>query len=222
VIGSRIGGDLLAVAGHEAKVLTKSIPFLLLLLSLSRPSTSTQASPHDPENFPFVLLGNKIDQGESKRMVRCFFPLIPSSPQSSPLHFQSLCAYPGLSEASHDLVPIQGKHPLLRDLGEGGHQRRAGFPDDRQERVAAGGRGGAVRRLPRSYTYRRRWRAELRRVCLLGVSFRLVFILTRLVWSLLFAPSFDDFCAFLSLLFDATFSPCSIPFFNTTAFIHRD
>lgn len=29
----------------------------------------TQASPHDPENFPFVVLGNKIDMEESKRMV---------------------------------------------------------------------------------------------------------------------------------------------------------
>jgi Ras-related protein Rab-7A len=29
-----------------------------------------QASPHDPENFPFVVLGNKIDMEESKRMVR--------------------------------------------------------------------------------------------------------------------------------------------------------
>jgi Ras-related protein Rab-7A len=28
-----------------------------------------QASPHDPENFPFVVLGNKIDVEESKRMV---------------------------------------------------------------------------------------------------------------------------------------------------------
>ena len=28
-----------------------------------------QASPHDPENFPFVVLGNKIDMEESKRMV---------------------------------------------------------------------------------------------------------------------------------------------------------
>lgn len=33
-------------------------------------SSTHQASPHDPENFPFVLLGNKIDQGEGKRMVR--------------------------------------------------------------------------------------------------------------------------------------------------------
>ena len=31
-----------------------------------------QASPRDPENFPFVVLGNKIDIDESKRMVgRC-------------------------------------------------------------------------------------------------------------------------------------------------------
>ncbi|KAI9729127.1 MAG: hypothetical protein M1828_000212 [Chrysothrix sp. TS-e1954] len=28
-----------------------------------------QASPMDPENFPFVVLGNKIDADESKRMV---------------------------------------------------------------------------------------------------------------------------------------------------------
>ncbi|PWN44570.1 hypothetical protein IE81DRAFT_10900 [Ceraceosorus guamensis] len=28
-----------------------------------------QAAPHDPENFPFVVLGNKIDVEESKRMV---------------------------------------------------------------------------------------------------------------------------------------------------------
>jgi GTPase SAR1 family protein len=29
-----------------------------------------QSSPHDPENFPFVVLGNKIDVEESKRQVR--------------------------------------------------------------------------------------------------------------------------------------------------------
>jgi Ras-related protein Rab-7A len=28
-----------------------------------------QASPRDPENFPFVVLGNKIDMEESKRVV---------------------------------------------------------------------------------------------------------------------------------------------------------
>ena len=29
-----------------------------------------QANPHDPENFPFVVLGNKIDVEENKRQVR--------------------------------------------------------------------------------------------------------------------------------------------------------
>lgn len=28
-----------------------------------------QASPRDPDNFPFVVLGNKIDMEESKRQV---------------------------------------------------------------------------------------------------------------------------------------------------------
>ena len=28
-----------------------------------------QASPHDPDNFPFVIVGNKIDQGPERRKV---------------------------------------------------------------------------------------------------------------------------------------------------------
>src|ERR1700734_3182764 len=32
-----------------------------------------QASPHDPENFPFVVLGNKIDVEEGKRQVYVMF-----------------------------------------------------------------------------------------------------------------------------------------------------
>ena len=36
---------------------------------LLRFTTTPQASPHDPENFPFVVLGNKIDMEDSKRMV---------------------------------------------------------------------------------------------------------------------------------------------------------
>jgi Ras-related protein Rab-7A len=35
-----------------------------------------QASPHDPENFPFVVLGNKIDMEESKRMVSYHFQVL--------------------------------------------------------------------------------------------------------------------------------------------------
>jgi len=29
-----------------------------------------QASPRDPDNFPFVVLGNKVDVEEAKRMVK--------------------------------------------------------------------------------------------------------------------------------------------------------
>jgi Ras-related protein Rab-7A len=57
-----------------------------------------QASPHDPENFPFVVLGNKIDMEESKRMVR--------SGNSSYLTT-------GVPKTRDDLVPVQGQHPVL-------------------------------------------------------------------------------------------------------------
>jgi hypothetical protein len=66
-----------------------------------------QASPHDPENFPFVVLGNKIDMEDSKRMVRS--PNERHLPSSSHIHpTQS-----GLAKAGYDMVPIQGQHPIL-------------------------------------------------------------------------------------------------------------
>lgn len=36
-----------------------------------------QASPRDPENFPFVVLGNKIDVEENKRQVNNTTSIIP-------------------------------------------------------------------------------------------------------------------------------------------------
>jgi len=46
--------------GHSGrKQIAHSYPYL----------SCEQASPHDPENFPFVVLGNKIDMEDSKRMV---------------------------------------------------------------------------------------------------------------------------------------------------------
>ena len=65
-----------------------------------------QASPHDPENFPFVVLGNKIDVEESKRMVSldgviCVLRLLIFR-----LDFQ---------QAGHDFLPVQGWDSLLRD-----------------------------------------------------------------------------------------------------------
>ena len=44
-----------------------------VLPSLSLLLNSLQASPHDPENFPFVVLGNKTDvDGGNSRVVRPF------------------------------------------------------------------------------------------------------------------------------------------------------
>lgn len=48
----------------------------------------TQASPRDPENFPFVVLGNKIDMEEGKRMVRLLPSLRLPAPRSLPFRRQ--------------------------------------------------------------------------------------------------------------------------------------
>lgn len=55
-------------------------PLTLSFSPLSTSSTldSEQASPRDPENFPFVVIGNKIDMEEGKRMVRLASPCSPS------------------------------------------------------------------------------------------------------------------------------------------------
>jgi len=70
---------------------------------------------------------------ESKRMVS------PSKPFLQGYDLQA-----GISEASNDMVSIQGQHPILRDFSKGGHQRRASFPDYRQECTCTGSRDRAV------------------------------------------------------------------------------
>lgn len=66
-----------------------------------------QASPHDPENFPFVVLGNKIDVEENKRQVRRR-----QRHNVCPL----LTCFVGNTEAGYDVVSIEGQYPLLRNL----------------------------------------------------------------------------------------------------------
>lgn len=87
-----------------------------------------QASPHDPENFPFVVLGNKIDVEENKRQVRRDWLLEDDSDHGA-----------GYAETGDDVVPVEGQHSVFRDIGEGGNQRRAGIPDCCQECAATGG-----------------------------------------------------------------------------------
>lgn len=66
-----------------------------------------QASPHDPENFPFVVLGNKIDMEESKRMVRSITLLMNAT-------WVDLVAFTiGVPKTGNDLVSGQRQHSLL-------------------------------------------------------------------------------------------------------------
>lgn len=66
-----------------------------------------QASPHDAENFPFVVLGNKIDVEESKRMVRA------AGVETNSAHLLTDCLRAGVAKASNDVVPVQRQHSLL-------------------------------------------------------------------------------------------------------------
>lgn len=71
---------------------------------------------------------------ESKRTVR--FTELPSHLRTAIADFSQNS---GLAKASDDVVSIERQHPLLRDISEGGNQRRAGFPDYCQERSSTGG-----------------------------------------------------------------------------------
>lgn len=64
-----------------------------------------QASPRDPDNFPFVVLGNKIDVEESKRVVslrvvRCCSAVFADKRLD-------------LDQAGHDLLPVERRHSIL-------------------------------------------------------------------------------------------------------------
>jgi GTPase SAR1 family protein len=64
-----------------------------------------QASPRDPDNFPFVVLGNKIDVEESKRVVSRVWVRDQRRPrQLTDLDF---------NQAGHDLLPVKRRHPVL-------------------------------------------------------------------------------------------------------------
>lgn len=74
-----------------------------------------QASPHDPDNFPFVVLGNKIDMEENKRQVRLTFSFSYFGMSNERSHI-------GYSEASDDVVSVERQHTVFRDLCQRGNQ----------------------------------------------------------------------------------------------------
>jgi Ras-related protein Rab-7A len=67
-----------------------------------------QASPHDPDNFPFVVLGNKIDVEESKRQVW-------NSISSFLVWMLILIGFATLgdAEAGNAMVSVEGQYPIL-------------------------------------------------------------------------------------------------------------
>lgn len=71
-----------------------------------------QAGPRDPENFPFVVLGNKIDL-ENERVSQDVSHVLP----------QLLTPCAGCpQEESRDLVPIERQYSVLRNLRQGSDQ----------------------------------------------------------------------------------------------------
>ena len=117
-----------------------------------------------------MVLGNKVDVDEGKRQVRSsvdsrfiggwmrarpvrLFLFAGSqiylrgtlAPRDDSSRLRIPCFYAsGLSETRNDMVPSERQPALLRDVGEGGYQRRAGVPERRGQGAAAGARGFAV------------------------------------------------------------------------------
>ncbi len=67
------------------------------------------ASPRDPDNFPFVVLGNKIDVEESKRAVSWHGETLVVGGRATRLTRRGA----DLDEAGYDLLPVEGRHPVL-------------------------------------------------------------------------------------------------------------
>lgn len=74
-----------------------------------------QASPRDPESFPFVVLGNKIDQEESKRAI---------SSKRAMAFCQSKGGVPYFETSAKEAVNVEqafegGSHRVTEDIGWG-------------------------------------------------------------------------------------------------------
>jgi GTPase SAR1 family protein len=72
-----------------------------------------QASPRDPDNFPFVVLGNKVDVDESKRMVKEYkeYGLVLCH-----IHSFVFLFLLGFSKTCHGILPSKGKHSVSLDV----------------------------------------------------------------------------------------------------------
>lgn len=90
-----------------------------------------QASPSDPDNFPFVVLGNKIDvEGGNNRVVRPGAAEIHRGKRSRAAlcHALARSTAAGVREEGEGVVHSEGEHPVLRNLRQGGPERRRSVP----------------------------------------------------------------------------------------------
>jgi hypothetical protein len=75
-----------------------------------------QASPRDPDNFPFVVLGNKVDVDESKRMVKEYkeYGVVLCHIHSFFLFLFLFFFFffLGFSKTCHGILPSKGKHSV--------------------------------------------------------------------------------------------------------------
>uniref|UniRef100_A0ACD5T819 Uncharacterized protein n=1 Tax=Avena sativa TaxID=4498 RepID=A0ACD5T819_AVESA len=77
-----------------------------------------QAGPSDPTQFPFILVGNKVDLDSGSRRVVSFLNIQLQCHILQPLQIL-YCLLTGSREESKRLVRLQGQHSVFRDLGKG-------------------------------------------------------------------------------------------------------
>lgn len=89
-----------------------------------------QASPRDPEHFPFVVLGNKVDLDNRQvcKPAFCKYKVTFINPINQ-------CT--GIHASSTAMVSIEKRDSLLWDIGKGGYQRGDGLSNYSKECVGA-------------------------------------------------------------------------------------
>lgn len=104
-----------------------------------------QAGPSDPKQFPFILVGNKVDlDAGSRRVVSYLNESLVSALQEIYLPTVNPS---GSWEESKRLVRLQGRHSVFRNIREGGPQCRHCFSMHCEAGVGAWARSRHVRCL---------------------------------------------------------------------------
>lgn len=138
-----------------------------------------QASPRDPDNFPFVVLGNKIDVEESKRVVsmdqevlvaetRKLMQSLQISTKRAMTFCQSKGGIPYFETSAKEAINVEqafeGMSAIRKPMND--EVRSLTYHSYRTQRPGPGGVGRVQRRLPGPHQHPHRERP--RRMCLLS------------------------------------------------------